>query len=238
MDTPSTSSLASDLGAISYQDCLGLQRKLVSMRKAGAIGDTLLFLEHDPPVYTIGRKSDPKNFSTIKVVKTERGGDVTYHSPGQLVVYPIYDLAAGGRIDVRAFVKKVEGIVVTALGECGVKTHIGDVEPGIWITSTGKKVASVGMAIDSSVSYHGVAVNISPQPLEGFARINPCGLDPSVMGYADVHREDLVRALLRGFSSVFGEHIMLDRDTFMKTVAEKQETSGGLENGQISAIRS
>lgn len=232
-----TSNPASDLGRIGYHECLQLQLHLVEMRKEGLVGNTLLFLEHDPPVYTIGRKSDPKNYPGIQVVKTGRGGDVTYHSPGQLVVYPIFEVSDDGRLDVRGFVKRIEGVVIDSLGALGYDTYVGSEEPGIWDKGTGKKVASVGMAIDGHVSYHGIAINISAEPIAGFQRIHPCGLEPSMMGYVDVDREELVNTLLKKFSSAFSEHKMVGKNILLDLVSRWESGTKPGKN-QMSAIRS
>lgn len=220
MENLSISNLAVDLGEIPYDQCLDIQLKLVSLRKSGLIGDVVLFLEHNPPVYTIGRRSNPKNWPGIDPVKTERGGDVTYHSPGQLVVYPILDLMHDGKVDVRSHVKKIENIVIDALSENGVKTFIGEEEPGIWTSYDRKKVASVGMAIDRHVSYHGIAINYTSEPLEGFGRINPCGLDPSVMGSVDVSREKIVDSLLKQFSESFSKFTLISREEFLEALGK------------------
>lgn len=217
MGIPSTSSPAVDLGIISYGDCLALQKRLVSLRKKGAMADSVLFLEHDPPVYTIGRKSDPANFPGIDPVKTDRGGDVTFHGKGQLVFYPIFDTTQNGRLDVRAFVKNMEKVVMNALSSLGHETYVGD-EPGIWLKGADRKVASIGMAIDSHVSYHGVAINYTAEPLEYFSKIHPCGLEPTVMGYVDVSRDDLMKALLEQFSIIFGEMRLMPLEKFMNAV--------------------
>jgi lipoyl(octanoyl) transferase len=205
MENLYTSNLATDLGTIGYKKCLGIQKNLLSRRQEGSIPDIILFLEH-PAVYTTGRKDDPSNYQGIEVIKTERGGDVTYHGPGQLVIFPILKLwEKDGKIDVRSFVVKLENIVIRTLGKFGFEASVGD-EPGIWISSgeEKKKVASMGLAIEKGVSYHGISINTGKKVLEGFSRINPCGMDPSVMGYVEIERDDLIRVLLSEFSDVFG----------------------------------
>lgn len=218
MDALYTSSLATDLGKISYEECLDLQLGLVDLRKKGLISDTVLFLEHDPPVYTIGRKSDPANWPGINPVKTDRGGDVTYHSPGQLVFYPILDLTVNGKIDVRRLVKGMEKVVIDALSDNGMETYVGE-EPGIWTRGTDRKVASLGMAISGHVSYHGVAINLTPEPLEGFMKINPCGLDPSVMGYVGVSRDDMIASLMKALGNEFNIRNKIGRDDFLSLLS-------------------
>jgi lipoate-protein ligase B len=204
MENLSTSNLHTDLGRIGYQECLELQLKLLKLRKTGEIGNIMLFLEHDPPVYTIGRKSDPGNFGKVNVVATDRGGDVTYHSPGQLVVYLIFNIENDGRRDVRKFVHAVENAIMESIAHFGYDPYVGD-EPGIWIKQGNKKVASLGMAIDGSVSYHGFSLNFTEEPLEGFRKVNPCGLDPEVMGYVPVDRNSLISELLINFERIFGK---------------------------------
>lgn len=167
----------------------------------------LLLLEHDPPVFTIGRKADPSNSPGIDAIKTERGGDITFHGPGQLVIYPIMDVRIEGRRDVRAFVHKLERSVIAAIGSLGLEGKIGE-EPGIWVGS--KKVASVGLAMDDYVSYHGISINYSQSPLEGFRMIRPCGLDPLLIGHIGRERRDLVKATVDAFSEEFGEFTLLD----------------------------
>lgn len=222
MENPCISNHAVDLGSIGYSECLELQLKLVSLRRSGDIGNTLLFLEHDPPVYTIGRKADPANWPGLDPVRTERGGDVTYHSPGQLVIYPIFDLNENGRVDVRSFVMRVESCVMAALEENGVSAYIGKDEPGIWTVGENRKVASVGMAIDRGISYHGIAINITEEPLNGFLKINPCGLDPKVMGHVGVDRRIMVESMLKAFNRYFPEMEEISREKFYRTI-EKLE---------------
>ena len=212
MDYPCTSNLAVDLGRIDYSTCLDLQRFLVGQVRSGQIPGVLLFLEHYP-VYTIGRKADPNNYPMVEVIRTDRGGDVTYHGPGQLVIYPILRIASGDRIDVRAFVHQIEDIMMDSLKAYGYPAAVGD-EPGIWIQVEGesKKVASIGMAIDHGISYHGIAINLAPEAISGFERIRPCGLNPDVMGYAGVPRSDLIKTITENFSLRFGTFHAIGQD--------------------------
>ncbi|EQD39067.1 lipoate-protein ligase B [mine drainage metagenome] len=196
-----TTRLSVDLGTIEYNKCLALQRMLVARRKSGIIPDTLMFLDHSPGVYTIGRKADPANFPKLDPIRTERGGDITYHGDGQLVAYPIFDIRSSGKLDVRNFVHRIEAVAINAIKDLGKTAYVGE-EPGIWVDE--KKVASIGMAIDGYVSYHGIAFNHSPVVLDGFRKIRPCGLDPSSMGYLDVSRTDLLQALEGAFTNEFG----------------------------------
>ncbi len=161
----------------------------------GKMGDVLLFLDH-PAVYTVGRGKKPQNYAGVDVVDTERGGDVTYHGPGQLIVYPIIDLERNKIDGVRGLVHLIGEVVISSLAALGFAAIVGD-EPGIWVE--GKKVASIGLAIREKISFHGVAINISGEVLDGFARINPCGLDPNTIGFVRVTREKLMRELRNRF---------------------------------------
>ena len=171
-----------DLGLVDYEEAHAAMRRLVAERTAGAIGDTLLLLEH-PHVYTRGRRSrDASNLlapGDVPVVAVERGGDVTYHGPGQLVAYPIVQLAEGRR-DAPAFIRRLEGWIIAALATLGVPdaARRGGYA-GVWCR--GQKVASVGVAVTAAwVTWHGIALNVSTD-LDYFARINPCGMSASVM---------------------------------------------------------
>lgn len=193
---------AADLGTVEYSIALNIQKRLVHGVRNADIQGALLVVDHEP-VYTVGRKPVPENYPGITPVVTERGGDITYHGPGQLVIYPILDIRTDGRRDVPVFLSKVLRAVTLALGEHGIRTEEGHQETGIWVE--GKKIGSVGMAIDGFVSYHGVALNISSEVLPWFSRIRPCGLDPSVMSYIDIPRDRLADSVFRSFSTVFGE---------------------------------
>lgn len=191
----STTSPVADLGTVGYNDSLSLQRRLVEMVKNGEMGDVLLFLDH-PPVFTVGRGKRPENYAGIEVTETERGGDVTYHGPGQLVVYPIIDLNRNGIDGARKFVHLIEHVIIASIGKLGYEGKVGD-EPGIWVG--GRKVASIGLAIRDRVSFHGLAINIGKEVLDGFNKINPCGLTPETIGYIEVERDELREALRASF---------------------------------------
>jgi lipoyl(octanoyl) transferase len=193
-----------DLGKIDYMEALNLQYKLVNERKEGKIPNTVLFLEHYD-VYTIGRKSDPENYKNVNVIKTDRGGDVTYHGDGQFIAYFIFDVRINGKKEVRKFLENIEKSYIDMLKSCGYKAMLYG-EPGIWINQDGikKKVASLGMAIDDYVSYHGMALNISDSVLNGFKFINPCGMNSNVIWYVDISREEAKTKLLKELSKHFG----------------------------------
>ncbi|MGC8645521.1 MAG: lipoyl(octanoyl) transferase LipB [Thermoplasmata archaeon] len=201
---------AVDLGTVDYGDALNLQRDLVPLVRKGVIGDVLLILEH-PPVYTVGRGKKPENYIGIDVIETERGGDVTYHGPGQVVFYPILNLERNGIRGARNLVNMLEGVFVAALSSLGYEATPSN-EPGIWVS--GKKVGSIGLAIREGVSFHGVAINISEEVLPWFSRINPCGLHPGNMGFVPADKDELKRAVLFSFQEGLHEFRMIDRTSF------------------------
>jgi lipoate-protein ligase B len=180
------------LGTVPYREALELQGKCVEARRAGAAADKLLLLEH-PPVITLGRgaRSDTLLASSaelaaqgIEVHRVSRGGDITYHAPGQLVGYLILDLAARDERDVHAFLRRIEAALEEALLELGVPTRTLSgytglfAQPGEDASAAGRprKIASIGVGVRGWVTYHGFALNVDPD-LSGFDAIVPCGLD-------------------------------------------------------------
>lgn len=206
-----------ELGKVSYSDALDIQYNLVARRKENKIPDTILFLDHYN-VYTIGRKSDPENYRNVNVIKTDRGGDVTYHGEGQLITYFIFDVRINGKKEVRKLLENIEESYIAMLKTYGYNAMLYG-EPGIWIDKGGvkNKVASLGMAVDDYVSYHGMALNISASVLNGFRLINPCGMNSSVISYVDIPREDAIKGLLKEFSRHFGEFSYIDKEKLIRT---------------------
>jgi len=168
---------------VEYAETLALQHRLVDERIAGHRPDTLLLLEHDP-VFTLGRQrtsaSNVLAAGDTPVIQVERGGDVTWHGPGQLVGYPIVQLDnQRGERDVHKVLRQLEEAVIQALATCGVAAERKPRYTGVWCG--GKKLVSLGVAVRSWVTYHGFAINVNPE-LQWFERINPCGLESGVMG--------------------------------------------------------
>ena len=165
-----------DFGRMEYGKALGLQKDLAAMRAKGEIPDALILVEHDH-VITLGRKTTPANFKPqdIPVFEVERGGDATYHGPGQLVGYPIILLTDH---DVRRHVRNMEEAVLRTTRAFGIEGERLEGHPGIWVG--GKKLASIGVAVTDWVTYHGFALNVNTD-LSYFEHIRPCGLDPSAM---------------------------------------------------------
>ena len=169
--------LLRDLGRLPYRDALALQRATRDAVRDGAQADTLLLVEH-APVITLGQRGDRRGILApqlldqlgIEVIKTERGGNVTYHGPGQVVAYPIVDLRRF-RTDLRWYVERLEGAVIALLGKYGIGAG-RDVQHGVF-TDRGK-IASVGVHISRWVTMHGVALNVATDP-EQWRLIEPCG---------------------------------------------------------------
>lgn len=173
-----------NLGLRDYQETLRWQRSLVDLRRRGMIRDMLIMVEH-PAVITVGRQTDKKNLlagsSDIPVIEVERGGDVTFHGPGQLVSYQVFDLNRRGR-DLHAHLRGLEAGVISALASFGVSAHREEGLTGVWVqTAEGvKKISSIGVAAKHWISFHGVAVNLTTN-LDSFSTINPCGLTAQTM---------------------------------------------------------
>jgi lipoate-protein ligase B len=172
--------LVIDLGRTRYQSAWDLQKRLVQQRAARTVPDCLLLTEHEP-VITMGRGTDRKNLLIssdqlaargIDLHEIERGGDITFHGPGQAVLYPILDLRERGR-DVRRYLRDLEQFVITALADLGLTATVKEGLTGIWVDN--HKVGAIGVAVSRWISYHGVAINLATD-LDYFKLINPCGI--------------------------------------------------------------
>lgn len=174
-------------GRLEYAAGLGLQERIAAAVESGA-PDSLLLVEH-PPVVTLGRGTMREHLLVsatelrrrgIAVAETDRGGDVTYHGPGQIVGYPIVDLRRRG-VSVRGFLRLLEGVLIDALGACGVEARRRSGLTGVW-TSSGK-VAAIGISVRRGVTRHGFALNVDAD-LAPFELIVPCGLPEPVTSMA------------------------------------------------------
>jgi lipoate-protein ligase B len=175
-------------GRMAYGDAWALQKRLLAARQAGSAPDAVLVVEH-PPVITLGRAAHAANVLAapamlaargIDVFQIERGGDVTYHGPGQLVGYPIFDLRAFGE-DVGRYVRTLEAALIDALAAWRIAADRLAGFPGVWVA--GAKVAAIGVAVKRKVTMHGFALNVDPD-LAAFDLINPCGLGRPVTSIA------------------------------------------------------
>jgi lipoyl(octanoyl) transferase len=177
------------LGRIGYREAWDLQKRLAAARAEGRIGDQLLLLEH-PAVLTLGRQADPTHVLAppalleargIEVLRVERGGEVTYHGPGQLVAYPILRLADRGLM-LRPFVRALEAAMVAVCAADGVAAARRDGHPGCWIDPEGpfpRKIGALGIRIERGVSYHGIALNVAVD-LDDFRLIDACGMPGTI----------------------------------------------------------
>lgn len=167
------------IGTIPYEEALELQTRLVAERGDGRVGDTLLLLEH-PHVYTIGRRGSAADVlwdeqalrdRGVEVVETDRGGQVTYHGPGQLVGYAICDL--GRAADLVAYLRRLERAIISTLGGYGITATCVAGSTGVWVGRA--KIAAIGVRVTKGITKHGFAINVSPD-LSYFAGIVPCGI--------------------------------------------------------------
>ena len=171
-----------ELGLVPYRDAWALQRRLAERRKAGEIEDTLLLLEH-PPVVTLGRDGsrasligDAATFAAagVELVESDRGGDATYHGPGQLIAYPILDLKPDWK-DIRRYVAGLEEVMIRLLADFGLQGGRRPGAPGVWLEGPPRKLGAIGARLSRWVTHHGFALNLQPT-LSHFELIVPCGL--------------------------------------------------------------
>lgn len=220
------------LGRVDYTTGLDLQKQLVEARHENRIGNTLLLLEH-PPVLTLGRNSDRSNILAtdeflahrgVEVHEINRGGDVTYHGPGQLVGYPVLDLRSftlgGRRIGAVDYVRLLEEVLIRSLGDFAVPAQRISGRTGVWTIAGGsvqeKKVAAIGVHISRGITSHGFALNVTTE-LRDFELIVPCGISDRAVTSLELEAtadamvptmENAIHAVARQFGRVF-EHQVL-----------------------------
>jgi len=208
------------LGTVSYDTAYRLQRNLWRKRVAGEIPDQLLLLEH-PPVITLGRSARKEHLlaseerlecSGVQVVETDRGGDVTYHGPGQLVGYPILDLKPD-RMDVLRYLRDLEEVLIRVLTEFGIPGSRKNGYTGVWIED--RKIAAIGVKISRWVTYHGFALNVSTD-LSAFDLIVSCGI-------RDVRVTSMEREL--GYSPGIEEVVQMAANKMNQIFGGDQQTS-------------
>lgn len=236
------------LGRVDYDEGLLLQKQLVELRQQGRIGDVLVLLEH-PPVLTMGRNASRSNILAgdaelarrgVKVHEVNRGGDVTYHGPGQVVGYPILDLRGefpgkhGPHLGAVEYVRWVEEALIRTCGEYGVLTQRICGRTGVWTMAGGsipsKKIAAIGVHISRGVTSHGFAWNVTAD-LRDFNLIVPCGISDagvtSLEEEIDLSRatmptmEEAFHAVARNFARIFGRQVLLREsvEDFLNTPA-------------------
>jgi lipoyl(octanoyl) transferase len=213
-----------DLGLLSYADALAIQKDLVEQRKKQLIPDQLLLVEH-PHVITQGRNGHAENLLASEEIleragiafhPTDRGGDITYHGPGQIVGYPIFDLREWKR-DVVAYVRAIEQVIMDSLAEFGIEAVRLEGCTGVWVG--GKKIAAIGIHISRWVTSHGFALNHRTD-LSYFQYIVPCGLTKPVTSMRELGaipgRDEVTAALARNFAKIFHfeMHVPILTETF------------------------
>ena len=197
------------LGTIEYEAALKLQEALVVARQGDSIGDILLLLEH-PHVYTLGRGASERYLMTrpsqIPIHRVSRGGEVTYHGPGQLIGYPILKLEGAAR-DVHAYLRALESAIIDSLADFAIRARRRQGLTGVWVGE--RKIASIGVGIKRWVTLHGFALNVRTD-LRFFEAIVPCGITGCRMtsvraeGRERVMVTDAARSIAANFSTVFG----------------------------------
>jgi lipoyl(octanoyl) transferase len=214
-----------DLPPTEYSQALALQRRAVQARREGRLErDLVVMLEH-PPVFTLGRRGGRENLIVpeetlrakgIAVVPIERGGDITYHGPGQLVVYPLVELATA-RLAVVAFVGALEQAMIRTAAHWDVAARGDAVHRGAWVES--RKLGSVGITVRRGITFHGLALNVSTH-LTPFSWINPCGIQACTMTTlaretgADVPMQAVRREMARHLSDLLGLELQtIDMET-------------------------
>jgi len=205
------------LELIDYAEAYDIQKRLWSQKVAGQDADVLLLLEH-PPTFTIGKSGKLENLllprerlagEGVSLFFTDRGGDITYHGPGQLVAYPIIDLRNRGK-DIHRYIHDLEEVVIRTLADFSIAARRDEKNVGVWVGND--EIAAIGVSVRRWIAMHGLALNVNPT-LKHFSFINPCGLlDRGVTSMAkvlsrDVPMEAVAKGLVGHFSEVFDTRI-------------------------------
>ena len=206
LQTPEKRLMVACCGQQEYVTALRMQELLVERKLAGDADDWLLLLSH-PPVVTVGRSATAADEVAVRalehdgvsVVRASRGGRLTYHGPGQIIGYPIVDLSTHRR-DLHAYMRDLETVIIRALADHGISAHTEPAKTGVWLD--GKKIAAIGIAVRSWITYHGFALNLAPD-LRHFRTFSPCGLDSGQV------------------SSVTELGFELDEDSLRRSLAQK-----------------
>jgi len=208
-----------DLQTRDYKETLELQHRLVELRAQTRQPDVFLLVEH-PHVITMGKSARTENIlsRTLPVYEIERGGDVTYHGHGQLVGYPILNLSSRGD-DIRTYLRNLEKTLIQTLTHFGITAQRIQGRTGVWVGE--KKIASIGVAVRSSITFHGFALNVSTD-LSYFAKINPCGYHSSIMTSMkeqlgrEISIADVKGPLIDAFGKVFDTELEVTSEEALK----------------------
>jgi lipoate-protein ligase B len=221
------------LGTIEYDEALALQEALVTARRYDQMDDSLLMLEH-PHVFTLGRGADERYLTNppigVPIHRVSRGGEVTYHGPGQLVGYPILKLE-GSKRDVHGYLRMLEQVIIDALDVIGIKAGRREKLTGVWVGQ--RKIASIGVGIRRWVTFHGFAVNVDPA-MDNFKRIVPCGIEgcemTSVAELMPAYHPDLMaslhKAIIRSFAAIHDYQVVDLSGDRLRQIATQSPASG------------
>jgi lipoate-protein ligase B len=227
---------AVDLGFMPYKECFQLQQQILELVASGALGDTLLFVEH-PPVYSLGASFHKENLPLseeeyerlgVAIEPTDRGGDITYHGPGQLIAYPIFHLERYGK-DLHNWLRNLEQWVIDFLGEYHIFGRRFAPHTGVWIDD--RKICAIGIKVRRWVSMHGIALNVA-NDLAPFNWIVPCG----IQGYGvtslanelgiELPLEEVRTGLVNAIPNVFHNSVeWLDKEPFLENVSRLCDTN-------------
>jgi len=220
----------SDLGLIDYKIAWNLQKEIFNLRLNNEINDTFFLLEH-PHTYTLGKVADKENLISnddqleelgINVYEIDRGGDITYHGPGQIVGYPIIKLT-DWKQDTHEYLRGLEEVIMLTCSEYGITTERNSKYTGVWIGQ--RKVAAIGIKVSRWITMHGFAFNVNTD-LNYFGGIIPCGIrDKEVTSLkkelgTDIDLQEVKEKLVNNFQKVFGyEHFIIrEKDAYLKTL--------------------
>lgn len=221
-----------DLGRTEYRSAWELQKRLVDLRHESKIPDCLVLTEHEP-VITMGRAYRGENLISpaeelrrkgVELFEIERGGDITFHGPGQLVAYPIIDLNNRGR-DLHRYLRDLETVVISTLSGFGIEAGVKPGLTGVWVDD--HKLAAIGVAVSRWITYHGLALNVNTD-LEYFKLINPCGITRFPVGSMTsvtgrpMDFSSVVESLARSFAENFNYEVeeISDIDSILAQPAE------------------
>ncbi|MEM3671367.1 MAG: lipoyl(octanoyl) transferase LipB [Thermoprotei archaeon] len=226
-----------------YSEAWAIQKGLVAYKYENPDADDFLLLLEHPHVYTVGRKGNTQNVlsSAVQVVHVERGGDVTYHGPGQLVAYPVVSLTRLS-LTLRDYVRALEEIGILCARKFGVAASRVEGKTGVWVGD--RKIASIGVAVERWITYHGIAFNVNTD-LTFFGMINPCGMSASVMTslkaltHTEIPMEKVKNAFIEAYSHVMSHDIRPanKEEEFLVREVWKQD-SGLLKQNTLTGISS
>ena len=219
-------------GQVEYQEAYELQKELLEERVKGQIADTLLLLEH-PPTITVGKAGKLENVlvspaelagAGVSLILTDRGGDVTYHGPGQIVGYPILDLRERNR-DAHQYVHNLEEVLIRTLSDYGIESERDPGHAGVWVND--EEVAALGLSIHRWITMHGFALNVNTD-LNHFSLINPCGFTSKtansmacLLGY-ELPIGEVTERLLSHFAEVFEVELKFADDSVAETYDDRK----------------